>query len=442
MKTLYSQLLLLVLVALLAACGDSKTTINGHHVADPDEHHDDHGHDDDHNDDHAHEGSVHGRLVVTEVDGQMVYVLDTEDGHVEAELSVPALPTAIYPSPDYRYAAVIARDDNWVSFIDGGLSLEDHGDHQDLVSETPAIMDFFLDGVRPTHYTLGEDQIAVFYDGNGDLGEPAGVAVLTSEIIAGSGEPALLQLPVHQHGAAQARGEYLLASERDETTESVLPDRVGLYHQHGDHYDHELTFEETCPGLHGSAQNEDLVFFGCTDGVLVIDESQDFAVRKIANPGSFGGDMRIGSVYAHHHAETAVAVAGGQYFVLHPDTDTIEPLQWTHAGEAEVVGRGFAAGGEWFVLLQANGMLTVMDAHDWEEVGSLSLPAEGETAAGEAGYQLVLAPHGHMAYVLEAGGSHVHAIDLDHLEVEARWSLGFTPAHATWVGVSGGEEHH
>ncbi len=107
-----------------------------------------------------------------------------------------------------------------------------------------------------------------------------------------------------------------------------------------------------------------------------------------------------------------------------------------------MVGRGFAAEGEWFVLLQANGLLTVIDAHDWEEVGSLSLLAEGEVASDEAGYQLVLAPHGHMAYVLEAEDNHVHAIDLEHLEVEDQWTLDFTPARATWLGVAEGEEHH
>lgn len=436
MKTLYPQLLLLALLALLVACGDSKTIINGHHVADPDEHHDehdDHGHDDD----HEHEESVHGRLVITTADSPMVYVLDAEDGEVLAELIVPATPTAINASADYRYASVIARNDNWVSFIDGGLSLEDHGDHQDLVSETPAIMDFYLDGVRPSHYTLSEDQVAVFYDGNGDLGEPAGVAVFDSATIADNGMPAVLPLSTHQHGAAQARGEHLLATERDSATESTLPDRVGLYHQHGDHYDHELTFEVTCPGLHGSAQNEDLIFFGCTDGVLVIDESQDFSARKIANPESFAENMRIGSVYAHHHVEDAIAVAAGQYFVVNAATDSIAPLAWAEAGEADVVGRGFAAEGEWFVLLQANGLLTVIDAHDWEEVGSLSLLAEGEVASDEAGYQLVLAPHGHMAYVLEAEGDHLHAIDLEHLEVEDQWTLDFTPARATWLGVAG-----
>src|SRR5690606_25084285 len=124
------------------------------------------------------------------------------------------------------------------------------------------------------------------------------------------------------------------------------------------HYDHVRTFEEACPGLHGSAQTEDLSMFGCTDGVLVIDESQDFSSAKIANPENFTEGMRIGTLYAHHHVEQAVGVAAGQYFIVDADEASITPLNWSAAGEANVVGRGFADAGELFVLLQANGVLT------------------------------------------------------------------------------------
>ncbi|HEY7886509.1 MAG TPA: hypothetical protein VIC08_16290 [Cellvibrionaceae bacterium] len=433
----HSLLATILAMALLAGCGGSKTTIDGDHVGTPD------GHDDEH--DHEHEGEhesvITGRLLINAADSQIVYVLDAEDGDIVAELSVPATPSALYPSPDYRFASVIARNDNWVSFINGGLSLEDHGDHQDLVVETPALMDFYLDGVRPTHYTLGEDQVAVFYDGNGELGEPAGVAVFTSATIASNGEPLLLTLDTHQHGAAQARGEHLLATVRDPATESTLPDRVGLYHQHGDHFDHEKTFEETCPGLHGSAQTEDLILFGCTDGVLVIDESQDFSEAKIANPESFSEGMRIGSLYAHHHVEQVIGVATGQYFVVDSAANTISPLVWSAAGEADVVARGFADGGELFVLLQANGSLTVLDAHDWDEVGSFSVIAEGETASEDAAYTLIVPPMGDVVYVLDTSDNHVHVIDLEHREVEHSWHLDFTPTRGIWLGVEGGEEH-
>ena len=71
------------------------------------------------------------------------------------------------------------------------------------------------------------------------------------------------------HGAAQARGEFLISTIRNPETESTLPSEIGLYHAHGDHFHQEQVFDITCPALHGSA-HEAVVAFGCGDGVALI----------------------------------------------------------------------------------------------------------------------------------------------------------------------------
>ncbi|WP_449360987.1 hypothetical protein [Alishewanella longhuensis] len=56
-----------------------------------------------------------------------------------------------------------------------------------------------------------------------------------------------LSYETHQHGAAQARGEFLISTIRDANSSTTLPDRVGLYEQHGDHYHLEQVFAWNLP---------------------------------------------------------------------------------------------------------------------------------------------------------------------------------------------------
>ncbi|WP_052480880.1 hypothetical protein [Gilvimarinus agarilyticus] len=432
----FNPLFAAFLALALTACGDSETNIYDQDVAEPEhEDHDDHDHDD-HDDEHDHdEETSAARLILTESGSEIVHVFEAADGDEVAELSLPAPVGYAYPMQGYRYAAFVHRDDNWVSFVDGGVWVEDHGDHDHPYAEAPAIMDFALDGVRPTHFTLSDDGAAVFYDGNGETADVAGVATFSDTTIADNGLENTLQFGTHQHGAAQLRGEHLLATERDPAASSTLPAAVGLYHLHDGMYEHELTFTEPCPGLHGSAQNEDFILFGCEDGVLLIDESADFSASKIVNADDFADGMRVGTLRAHHHVEQAVAIASGQFYLVDPAQVQLAPLGVSFPDGVSAVSYEFVLGGEAFAILQSDGELVVLDAHDWSEQVRVSVLQNPEADS----LKMVVQPDGHMAYVLDSAGEQVIPVDLEDGELAEAWSPGFAPASGVWLGSA--EEH-
>ncbi len=85
---------------------------------------------------------------------------------------------------------------------------------------------------------------------------------------------------INMHGVAEPKGDYLLSTVRRDDAEStsaakILPDQVGVYHLHDNEYEQEQLLDITCPDLHGAAQNEDYVVFGCSDSILVVHQHDD-----------------------------------------------------------------------------------------------------------------------------------------------------------------------
>ena len=109
-----------------------------------------------------------------------------------------------------RYAVLVQADEGEVQFVDGGIWQEDHGDHLHPYQEAPALMEYHLDGVKPAHVTVGENNVAVFFDGNKDTGDNAEVAVFNEQLIAENGTEAHLEYSTYMHGAAQPRGEFFI----------------------------------------------------------------------------------------------------------------------------------------------------------------------------------------------------------------------------------------
>ncbi|WP_049722746.1 hypothetical protein [Gilvimarinus polysaccharolyticus] len=446
----FNPLFAAFLVLALTACGDNETNIYAQDVAEPgheDHDHEEDEHDHDHEEDeHDHEEDEHdhedelsaARLLLIEAGTDTVHVFEASDGDEVAELTLPAAVSYVYPMQGYRYAAFIHRDDNWVSFVDGGVWVEDHGDHDHPYAEAPQLMDFALDGVKPTHFTLGDAGAAVFYDGNGDTADVAGVVTFSDATIAENGLENALQFTTHMHGAAQLRGEHVLATERDAATSSTLPAAVGLYHLHGGLYEHELTFAEPCPGLHGSAQSEDAIFFGCEDGVLLIDEPSDFSATKITNADDFTDGMRVGTLRAHHHVAQAVAIASGKFYLADPSQAQLQPLGVSMPEGVSAVSYEFVLGGEAFAILQSDGALVLLDAHDWSEQARIQVL----TSPAADALTLIVQPEGHMAYVLNSADQQVIPVDLEDAVSADAWSLDFAPAGGVWLGVATEEHDH
>ncbi|MEN0037881.1 MAG: 5-methyltetrahydrofolate--homocysteine methyltransferase [Cellvibrio sp.] len=429
---------LVLISALLGGCGGSDTKIV---ERDPIPIEDDHDHD------HDDEETTQGRLLISPKDAASVSVYDINQQKVIYQLPTSIAPSAIYASPSYRYGYVIQRLADRVDVVDGGEWQEDHGDHMHDYSADPKVMAFHTDDSRPTHFVTTDKQTIIFYDGNAETATPAKVGVFTEQNVADNGVGNWLNHSNNMHGAAQARGDYLLSSLRDPAQTSA--NKVAVYHAHNGFYTDEQILAETCPGLHGSAQTENQIAFGCTDGVLVVTQNGDnFTASKIANPASFTGTMRIGTVLGSHHHDEFVGIASGQFFVINTAANTITPINWaeTNATPAPTaVGYGYADDDELFVILNSAGQLTILDSHDFsvkarvQAIGSnVALLPTGSR------FELALTP-GHVAYVSDPIANQIKQINLDEAKITSSLQLDFVPNKFVWLGIAepteGGHSH-
>lgn len=424
--------------AVLTGCGGGDTKIV---ERDPIPIEDDHDHDD--------EPTHQGRLLVAIKDQPKVGIWDITGATLLEEYTLTEPASALYASPSYRYGFVIQRLANRVNVIDSGLSQEDHGDHKDDIIEAPRWLAFGTDKTRPTHFTLTETQSVIFYDGNGDTTTPAQVGVYTEDNIKNNTAGNSLEYTTHMHGAAQARGDYLLSTIRDPlTATSTLPDKVGLYKASNGIYAEQQVFSETCPGLHGSAQNKTQIAFGCTDGVLVITQTGDsFSAKKIANPTSFTGATRVGTVLGDEHRTEFVGIAAGQFFAINTSAGTITPINWVDTSSTTIptaLAYGFADDGELFVILDNQGKINLLNTNNWSISTRIQAITSNITAlpAGSR-FELALTP-GHKIYVSDPIANQIKQIDLETAKVSGSLQLTGTPAKIAWIGIAepAGNHHH
>ncbi|MGS0498385.1 5-methyltetrahydrofolate--homocysteine methyltransferase [Pseudoalteromonas sp. S1727] len=455
-------LALAISTSLITACGDAETTIiEKDPIENPDDGHD-HGDGDDH--DHGDDYTVDslGRLAVLAGNSNTASIFDLDDNALLDEFSLIHDTNTLAVSPGYRYALIASRGQDYIGFIDGGLWRENHGDHLHDYKQGPAFSDYELtSGSRPTHLVNHDGMLAVFYDGDDDTGTVASVEVLTDNDI--SNETATLPgitYDINMHGVAEPRGEHLLSTIRRDDAEStsnakVLPDQVGVYHLHDGEYELEQTLELTCPDLHGAAQNQDYVAFGCGDGVLLAHQHDDeYEAVKVANIEAVG-DLRIGTLYGHEDSETFIGIAsahGGStatLFSINPSEAEMEELEWQLDEGASPVSYSFSAHGEHFLVLDSLGFLNVLEAHEhdghmhWELAGKVDITEEDVTTMPEGmKFSMTVAQNGHFAYVADPIAQHIVKVHLEDLEIEGELELTFPPAAITWLGIAEEEEDH
>lgn len=444
MKTKLNLILCAMLSTSLIACGDSTTNITEKDpivepTPDPGD-----GHDHD-------EVSSEGRLAFTVSGSDEINVIDLEHKENIATIGTGGNAGYIYASENKRYAILVQRDAEQVQFLDGGIWQENHGDHLHPYQEDPKLMEFHIDGVKPAHVTNSESETAVFFDGSDESGENAKVAMFSETHIAeNSSEAPILQYETYMHGAAQARGEFLLSTQRDPNSATTLPDKIALYEVHGDHFHEEEVFDVSCPGLHGSAQNHDYIAFACTDGVVVIkQEGETFSASKIANTEDFAVDQRIGTLKGHHETEQFIGIAGNEMFIIDPEHGEIEKVDWYNASEKYLSAGEFSFDGSYAVTLEATGLLTIFEPHiegghaHWEVLHSIETSEHDISEMPEKhSYRLAVSYYENVVYVSDPISKHVVKYDLATGEAVDEIELSFVPDRMVWLGIVGGAAEH
>ncbi|MEI8705063.1 5-methyltetrahydrofolate--homocysteine methyltransferase [Pseudoalteromonas sp. B62] len=442
---------------LITACGDAETNIvEKDPIAVVD---DEHESDDEHDDGYT--ISSFGRLAVLAGDSNEASFFDLDDNALLDTFVLNDDSNTLSASPDFRYAVIANRTQDYLGFIDGGMWREDHGAHLHDYEQSPVFSSYELtSGSRPTHLITHDGQLAIFYDGDADSGASASVEVLTdNDITNATATLTGINYDINMHGVAEPRGEHLLSTIRRDDASStsnakVLPDQVGVYHLHDGNYELEQTLEVTCPDLHGAAQNHDYVVFGCGDGVLIAHQQGDvYNAKKVVNINAVGA-QRIGTLYGHKNNDTIFGIASGHgggaavLLSINPSDAEMEALEWQLADGASAVSYSFSANGEHFLILDSLGFLNVLEAHahgghtHWELAGQVDITEQDVTTMPEGmKFSMTVAQNGHFAYVADPIAQHVVQVHLEDLEVEGELELTFPPAAITWLGIAQEEEH-
>ena len=443
------------LAVALTGCGDATTNIEERDPQAGDDHDHDHG--------HAGEGgdTPAGRLLVLNSADVEAEVYDLADSDLITTIALDAVPSAVYASGDYRFASLVERSADKVSFIDGGLYQEPHDDHFDLVTAMPELLNFSLTGSRPTHFVQHEGQIALFLDGDSTNGINAGVQVFDDHTIEEGEAPVMLEHSMPMHGVAEPRGDILISTIRRDDADStssnfILPDQVGVYHLHDGEYELEETFAAACPDLHGAAQNETHVIFGCSDGVLIVADNGDetFTAEKLPNSEDVIEGLRIGSLYGHHASGQFIGRASSrgssdvQFFAINPEESEMELIDWQPEENAAPVASGFTFEAEQFLILDDQGHVTVIEPHlegdhtHWE-FGTQLVFSEADVSTMPDGmrFTMTFAPNAHMAYIADPIEQHVRILDLELMDFDGDIELDYAPASITWLGIAEGEPH-
>jgi hypothetical protein len=441
---------------LLTGCGDAETTLI---EKDPiEETDDDHDHDDEDSDDEYTIDSL-GRLTVLSADSNVASIYDLDDSDLLDTFTLIHTSNTLTSSADYRFAVIASREQDYVGFIDGGMWQEDHTEHLHDYEQSPVMSDFEVTGSRPTHILSHDGQLAVFFDGNADSGTTASVKVATDTQISSETDPLpSLEYTINMHGVAEPHGDYLLTTVRRDDAENtsvakILPDQVGVYHLHDDEYEQEQILDVLCPDLHGAAQNEDYVVFGCSDGVLTAHEhDEEYEAEKIANIDAIDG-LRIGTFYGHEESDSFIGVVSDSGDVIlinvNPEQSLMEELSWQPETDATPVSYAFSHEGDTFLILDSQGFLNVLDAYEendivrWELRESIDISDQDISDMPEdTTFSMTVAQNGNYVYISDPIAQHILEIDLDTLTTTGDIELDFTPDDITWLGIAESEHDH
>ena len=397
--------------------------------------HDDHG---DEDDDH-HGDTILGRLLVGDGEEGKVSVIDLETGAVDqGHFDLGSRAGRIYSTKTGRYAIAVSSDANTAHLFDGGIFMEPHGDHFDLVEGDIRRLPLDLSGDRPVHLYVSDEWAAIFYDGSGE------VVLINEHELEEQGDS---YVPVRmnagpQHGATVPLEGDLFAITIKHPDYPENPDaRLPIGAEIRDLDGNVLHRAEGCDSLHGDAGNGHVAVFGCAGGVLVLEAHDGEYSHAFIAPEGAADDFRLTSVWGYHGLDHffALGSAAGLYIVepeagemelLIPATEVLRPIQ-VHLGH----------GGETLLVVMSDGELRVYDAHDGDLLAS---KRDFLTAPVETGFwarpHLATAPGA--IFVTDSVGGEVLQLDEHDLEVVRHWDVSGAPTKIAFVGIVNGDEGH
>ncbi len=412
-------------------------------------HHDEHDDHDDHMDEMGH-GDLTGRLLVADGVEAHLSVIDLSTDDVDSGIFDIAGPNArIYPSLNHRYGFVLARGpesgDDRIHIFDGGVYLEEHGDHFDLITDPVSRHPLEIVEEWPVHAVNSNGWTSIFADTNGHA------LLFDEEGLARSGgdyEPTVFDAGV-QHGTGFAiTDEHVVMSVGNPLCPVFIPgtwDCLPLGAIVSD-LDGNVVYDaasDSCTFLHGEAYNEHGAFFGCQEGILFIHEHDgQFEHEVLPYPAELGEpEMSAIIVYYWHHDSDNFFGIGNRRGVGQAGIWLVDPVNreireiFPDPSAAFV----FSNDGETFYILADDGILRAFDSHDGELIESVQVLEPFERMFGSPSPAMIVV--GEWLFLSDPYSGRVLGVHLEHMEIEEEWELGGAPASLAFVGL-GVDDHH
>ncbi len=392
-----------------------------------------------HDDEHSTE--LAGRLLIGDGETGALSVIDLETGHVhQNEFDLGSRAGRIYPTKSGRFAVAVSSDANAVNIVDGGMYLEAHGDHFDMVERDASLLGIDLTGDRPVHMYVGGEWATVYYDGSGDFVllnehelEEEGASYVPIRMNAGPHHGAVIPLEGDLFAVTIQHPDYAQSP-----SDYRLPIGAEIWDLHG----HSLHRAEGCPDLHGDAGNGHMAVFGCTGGVLMV-EAHDGHYHDAFIPAPAGSpdDFRLTSVWGYYGLDHffALGSAVGLYVVepeegemeqLIPATEDLRPIQVALSHDGELL-----------VVVMSDGEVRLYEAHDLDLLASTSDALVGKIDPGFWARPHIATAPGHI-FITNSGEGEVIALDAHDLEEVGHWEVSGSPTKIAFVGILGEGDHH
>lgn len=436
-------------------------------------------------DDHDHSTCTNGRLFVSDANAALIHVLDLDAEPVAVIRSLPAhAPAMSLYSTGTALDRVLAMfgGNNTVTgrvqVFRSGLTVDNHGDHFDIVKNAPAAYSFAFDGFKPSHFTASAGFISIFYDGvygassTDAINQPASAQFVAESVFT---EDSLNVVPTPvtvtvegkgaHHGVAYALGpDAFLVTEPSDAraawaSSTSTPNGMKVYNAAGSviaDLNDQSDVNKRCNSSHGSAHIGNQYLFGCiNEGLLRVEYSPSTGVSssKLTYPVPVADKVhRTSTLYAQRAGNMFVAnlidgsasdAAVVPSFLLNvpADSTTLSTDQALRTdtgtarfcsfavdqGNPEVVGTGVVA------ALMPDGMMRVsaVNASTGAVISTQSITLV-PTAITCSNY--VLAPGMGKMHVLDKAANRLHTVsleavleqDLDHAVTTT--NLAFTPA--------------
>ena len=391
-------------------------------------------------DDHE-EIELAGRLLIGDGETGDLSVIDLETGHVhQNEFDLGSRAGRIYPTKSGRFAIAVSSDANAVNIVDGGIYLEAHGDHFDMVERDASTVGLDLSGDRPVHMYVGGEWATVYYDGSGDI------VLLNEHELEEEGdsyEPIVLNAGPHHGAAVPLEGDlFAVTIQHPDFDQNPSDYRLPIGAEIWDLHGHSLHRAEGCPDLHGDAGNGHMAVFGCTGGVLMV-EAHDghYEDAFIPAPAGSPDDFRLTSVWGYYGLDHffALGSAVGLY-VVEPEDGSMEQLI-PASEDLRPIQVALSHDGELLLVVMSDGELRMYEAHDLDLLASTSDALTGEIDPGFWARPHIATAPGHI-FITNSGQGEVIALDAHDLEEVNHWEISGVPTKIAFVGILGEGDHH